>query len=106
MNDHFPISSRYYGIDTALLEVTEDTTLPYLKRRFVPHPERFELLQEHGVSDGERLDHIAANYLGDAELFWRICDANRAMRPNSLTERIGRCLRITLPEGIPGATNV
>jgi hypothetical protein len=35
-------------------------------------------------------------------LFWRICDANRAMRPGALTETIGSRLRITLPEGIPG----
>ena len=34
--------------------------------------------------------------------FWRVCDANAAMRPDELTETIGRRLRITLPEGIPG----
>ena len=44
-------------------------------------------------------------YLGDPEQFWRVCDANRAMRPDELTETIGRRLRITLPEGIPGAPN-
>ena len=31
-----------------------------------------------------------------------LCDANGAMRPDELTETIGRRLRITLPEGIPG----
>ena len=57
------------------------------------------------VTQGERLDNIAANYFGDPELFWRVADANRAMHPKELTETIGRRLRITLPEGIPGTPN-
>ena len=35
---------------------------------------------------GDRLDNIAARYLGDPEQFWRICDANGAMRPDELTD--------------------
>ena len=57
------------------------------------------------MTEGERLDNLAAQYIGDSELFWRICDANRAMRPAELTETLGRLLRITLPEGIPGMQN-
>ena len=72
----------------------------YLRRRFVPSPERFELLTEHSVTEGERLDNITAQYLGDPEQFWRICDANGAIRPDELTETAGRRLRITLPEGL------
>jgi hypothetical protein len=71
----------------------------------VPPPERFALLQEHVVTQGERLDNITARYLDDPEQFWRICDANRALRPDELTETVGRRLRITLPEGIPGMPN-
>ena len=77
----------------------------FLKRRFLPQPESYSLLQEHVVSEGDRLDNLTARYLGDPEQFWRICDANRAMRPDELTETIGRRLRITLPEGIPGTPN-
>ncbi len=51
--------------------------------------------------DGERLDLIAARYLGDPEQSWRQCDANGAVRPEEL-EEVGRRVRITLPEGIPG----
>lgn len=98
----FPPTSRYYGLATAALTTNGDRTLVYLRRRFVPQPERFALLQEHTVTEGERLDNITAHYLGDPELFWRVCDANRAMHPAELTEPIGRTLRITLPEGIPG----
>ncbi len=54
------------------------------------------------VAQGDRLDNIAAKYLGDPEQYWRICDANGAMRPDELIETIGRQLRITLPEGVPG----
>jgi len=101
----FPPSSRYCGIETATLEIADEKTIIYIRRRFCPPPERFALLQEHAVVQGDRLDNIAARYLGDPEQFWRICDANAAMRPNELTETIGRRLRITLPEGIPGASN-
>lgn len=101
----FPPTSRYHNIQTATLESRDGRTWVYLRRRFVPPPERFALLQEHVVVQGDRLDNITARYLGDPEQFWRVCDANGAMRPDELTETIGRRLRITLPEGIPGAPN-
>jgi hypothetical protein len=101
----FPPTGRYFGIETATLVVGEGKTILYLKRRFVPGPERFALLQEHVVKQGDRLDNVTAHYLDDPEQFWRVCDANRAMRPDGLTETIGRRLRITLPEGIPGTPN-
>ena len=104
-NTLFPPTSRYHGIDTATLQTTDGRTIVYLRRRFVPPPERFILLQEHVVAEGERLDILAAHYLGDPEQFWRIADANAALRPEELTEIPGRRLRITLPEGIPGAPN-
>lgn len=102
----FPPNSRYHGIETATIETADGRTVIYLRRRFVPQPDRFTLLVEHTVVASERLDHIAARYLGDPEQFWRICDANGALRPEELTEEVGRRLRITLPEGIPGATNL
>ena len=101
----FPPTSRYAGIATATLEDAAGVTIIYLRRRFVPPPERFALLQEHAVQQDDRLDNVTALYLDDPEQFWRICDANRAMRPDELTETVGRRLRITLPEGIPGTPN-
>ena len=102
---NFPPTSRYYGIDTATLKTADGETTVYLRRRFLPLPENFSLLLEHVVSDGERLDNIAAKYSDEPEAFWRIADANSAMRPEELTETPGRRLRITLPEGIPGFIN-
>ena len=101
----FSLTSRYYGIATAEYESPDGKKVVYARRRFVPPASRFELLQEHSVAEGERLDNITAEYLGDPEQFWRICDANNAIRPEELTETIGRRLRITLPEGIPGNRN-
>ncbi len=100
-----PPASRYYNVETATLETTGAKTVIYLRRRFVPAPDRFVLLQEHIVTQGDRLDNITATYLGDPEQFWRVCDANAAMRPEELTDTVGRRLRITLPEGIPGQTS-
>ena len=101
----FPINSRYYGIATVTLETQDGKQIVFLRRRFVPAPERFDLLTEHTVSEGERLDNITALYLGDPEQFWRVCDANGVIRPEELTETIGRKIRITLPEGIPKTPN-
>ena len=102
----FPPTSRYNNIETTTLETPGGRKTTYLRRRFVPPPERFSLLQEYVVVQEDRLDNITARFLGDPEQFWQICDANRAMRPDELTKEIGRRLRITLPEGIPGAPNV
>jgi hypothetical protein len=98
----FPPTSRYSGLELAELERPDGSKVVYLRRRLVPPPERFALLQLHTMSEGERLDVITALYLGDPEQFWRLCDANRAMRPEEL-ERVGCRLRVTLPEGLPGA---
>jgi len=92
----FPFTSRYYGIDTATLQSPDGKTIIYLKRRFVPSADRFALLQEHTVTQAERLDNVTAQYLGDPEAFWRICDANNAMRPEELTERVGNSIRISM----------
>jgi hypothetical protein len=106
MFDHFPPTSRYHGIETDTWKDSDGQEYRYLKRRFLPLPERFSLLQEHLVVSGDRLDNLAAQYLGDPEQFWRLADANNAMRPQDLTAEPGRRLRITLPEGIPGVEDV
>ena len=101
----FPPTSRYHQTPIATLKLPDGREVAHLKRRLVPPPERFALLQEHAVSEGERLDHIAARYLGDPEQYWRICDANGAIRPDELLEPVGRRIRITLPENIPGESH-
>ncbi|WP_210241631.1 hypothetical protein [Mesorhizobium sp. B1-1-9] len=97
----FEPASRYYGIDIATRE-EGGMVVAYIRRRFLPRTDRFQLVQEHVVTEGERLDNIAARYFGDPTLFWRLCDANDAMRPAALTEVPGRRLSITLPLGVNG----
>ena len=99
----FPANSRYQATEITRMTLSDGTELVYLRRRFVPPPERLAHWQEHEVVQGDRLDNIAGRVFGDAEQFWRICDANRAMRPGKLVEVIGRRLQIALPDGIPGA---
>jgi hypothetical protein len=102
---NFPPTSRYYNIPISSLTRVDGEQTPYLTRRFLPPSDRFAFLHAHVVTEGERLDLVAGSELGDAEASWRICDANDAMRPEDLAV-VGRSLRITLPEGIPGTPNV
>ncbi len=91
----FPVTSRYHGIETAKWTTPDGREIAYVLRRFVP-PATSAVLAEHAVAEGERLDNITAQYLGDPEQFWRLCDANLAMHPQELTAEIGRRLRIPL----------
>jgi len=100
----FAPNSRYYGVPTTTLTLPDGRKLAYLTRRFVPQPERFAPLKQHAVVQNDRLDNLAAHYFNDPVQFWRLCDANRALRPDELVETIGRLLRITLPEGVPLGT--
>lgn len=99
----FPPDSRYHGLDTAQWQRPDGELLVYVRRRFIPQPQRFATMQEHRVQAGDRIDNLAARYLGDPQQYWRLCDGNGAMRPDELTQTVGRRVRITLPEGVPGA---
>ncbi len=101
----FPPNSRYQGIETATWVAADGGTIVYLVRRFIPSADRFVLLHEHTVAEGDRLDNLAAQVLGDPERFWQICDANNALDPDELTQTVGRVLRITLPQDVPGIPN-
>ena len=104
MANLFPPNSRYNTVTTNTL-VVDGNTIVYLRRRFVPPPSQFALLGLYAVKQGDRLDNLAAQFFGDPLLFWRLCDANGAMRPGELTDTVGEQLRITLPQGIPGPQN-
>lgn len=101
-NTTFEPSSRYYGLPLTVTKTTDGESIVHVKRRFVPKPENFSLLQYHFVEQGDRLDNLAHQFLADALQYWKLCDANGVTRPNELTEDVGKALRITLPEGIPG----
>lgn len=98
----FPQSSRYHGVEILKHVMPDGREVAYVARRFVPQQDRFETLRHHEVSEGDRPDNLAAHYIGDPEQFWRLADANNDLNPFNLTAEIGRRIRITLPEGIPG----
>lgn len=100
----FQPTSRYFSVETATFESPDGRRFRYLRRRFLPPLDRFTALQEHPVTEGDRLDTITARYFGDPEQFWRLCDANPVLQPEEM-EEMGRRIRIALPEGIPGPPN-
>lgn len=93
----FPVTSRYYAIETLKTVAADGREVIYLRRRFLPLGAGI-ILAQHIVTQGERLDNITAQHLQDPEQFWRLCDANDAMQPEELTTTIGRRLRIPLPQ--------
>jgi nucleoid-associated protein YgaU len=103
----FPTDSRYYRSATLSLLTPSGQTITYLARRFVPQPgaPNFATVATHTVKQGDRLDLLAAKYLGDPLMFWLICDANGAIRPDELVETPGKVLNITMPQGVPGTGN-
>lgn len=101
----FAPSSRYYGLPTAQFTLADGRTVVFVTRRFLPPTENFAVLQTHTVVAGDRLDNLAAHYLGDAEQSWRLCDANGAMLPEAMVGNVGGQFDITLPEGVPGVSD-
>ena len=103
----FPADSRYYGSGTLSYVSPSGQMITYLARRFVPQPgsPNFTTVAQHTVRQGDRLDLIAAKYLGDPLIFWLICDANGAIKPETLVATPGTVLNITMPQGVPGVSN-
>jgi hypothetical protein len=103
----FPTDSRYYNSSTLTYTGPSGQQVTYLARRFVPQPgaTNYSTLATHTVRQGDRLDLLAAKYLGDPLIYWLICDANGAIRPEQLVETPGKTLSITMPQGVPGLSN-
>jgi nucleoid-associated protein YgaU len=100
----FPTDSRYYGYSVLQYQSPDGESIPYLTRRIIPQPgaPNYATINQYTVQQGDRLDLIAAKFLGDPLLSWLICDANGAMDPRDLVGTSGRVLLITTPQGIPG----
>jgi hypothetical protein len=93
----FARGSRYAQVPEAVHVDAARREIPYKLLRILPP--RPDDVAGHLVVSGDRLDLLAHRYLGDPELFWRICDANGTLRPEELTEETGR--RISIPIGAP-----
>jgi nucleoid-associated protein YgaU len=103
----FPTDSRYYGTGIQQYVLPNGQSVAYLQRRIVPQPgaPSYATIAQHTVRQGDRLDLIAAKYLGDPLTFWLLCDANGAIRPDDLVATPGKVLNITTPQGVPGVTS-
>jgi hypothetical protein len=97
----FPSDSRYHGIPVLEARTPDGRIVRYVGRRFLPRGSAHAQVAQHTVAGGDRLDTIAATRLGNPELFWRVCDANDAVRPSDLVAKPGRRLRIAMPPGVP-----
>jgi nucleoid-associated protein YgaU len=98
-------SSRYYGAQIQQY-VTDGTPVKYLARRILPQPQIYTSVQNYVIVDGDRLDNLAAKFLGDPLLYWMICDANGVTDPDNLTLQAGRTILMPIASAIPaGARN-
>ncbi len=98
----FTTESRYYGLPVASFSMSDGREVRYVTRRFIPPPQRFAVLQRYRVVQGDRIDVVAGQVYGEPLFYWRICDANLALRPEDVTAIPGAFIRIALPAGIPG----
>ncbi len=99
-------NSRYYGDAVEQMTAADGTVIAYLSRRIIPPSTLYPQSQNYSVVAGDRLDNLAARFLGDPILFWMIADANSAQDPDKLTTTPGRIIQIPLVSGIPsGARN-
>lgn len=88
--------SRYEQVPDAEFVDGRGRTIRYKRQRFVPEldPGRRTV----AVREGDRPDLAAYAALGDPEMFWRLCDLNRVMRPVDLTAKPGARIAVPAPE--------
>ena len=97
----FDADSRYADVPDAVMVTADGREVSYKRRRFLPQGATQQLLAEVRVREGDRLDLLTYRTLGDATQWWRVADANDAMRPADLTAEPGRTLRVPVPQ-LPG----
>jgi hypothetical protein len=99
-------NSRYYGFAVEQTMLPDGTQVAYLARRIIPQASIYGQTQNYSVVVGDRLDNLAARFIGDPILFWMIADANTAFEPDDLTSEAGTGIVSPLVSSIPaGARN-
>lgn len=83
--------SRYEHVETKEHVADDGRVIRFKALRHLPDTPG---LTGHVVDDGERIDHVAFQELGDPERFWRIADANVVVDPRDLVAEPGRVIDI------------
>ena len=79
----FDVKSRYAGLTPYPVRDHRGRELMVVPTPSAPAD---VLLGYHRRHQGERLDHLAAAYLGDGAASWRICELADVMLPDALAE--------------------
>lgn len=96
----FGPNSRYHPVPLGShVRGPGDPGVAYVLRRFIPQRRDIAVAAEHIVRSGERPELLAAQTLGDPELYWRLTDANAVVDPFELTDPLGRRVAIPFPPG-------
>jgi len=80
----FASNSRYANMQTYTMTLPDGRVVTAVR---LPLPTPLPLAGFHPRGQGDRLDLLAARYLKDATLFWRLCDANNAPVADALAQR-------------------
>lgn len=100
-NDPINPNSRYADVERTSIVTADGRTVPYLRRRFLPAVSTMVAVRTIRVEEGDRLDLLSARLFGDAEQYWRLCDANPTIYPGDI-ERTGETLQVALPGDMLG----
>jgi hypothetical protein len=88
--------SRYEKVGE--VEMTDPLTGRKVRYKRVRFIEERPVDRGHAVRDDDRLDRLAFQAYGNAELFWLICDAGREAWPPDLLE-VGTVIAIPDADG-------
>jgi nucleoid-associated protein YgaU len=88
----FASNSRYISVADGVYTDVNGRQISYKLLRLTPDAPS---LQTHLVVQEDRLDLLAFDVYRDPEQFWRIADANLALRPDDLLQ-VGTVLQIPL----------
>jgi hypothetical protein len=79
----FASNSRYVNLPDGVYTHAAGRQISYKLLRLTPDAPALRL---HSAVQEDRLDLLAFTYYRDPEQFWRICDANLALRPDDVLE--------------------
>ncbi len=81
----FASNSRYYGLTTYSVTLPDGGVANAV--RLPTPPASLALAGYHPTKRGDRLDNLAAKYLNDPTLFWKLCHANDVPSAPALENR-------------------